>query len=149
MKTLVKHQDHPDSTGGQQRSCGGEGGGGGNYRGLFRTGGLMLYLSPSCGAAGIFLAGTGLGASISSPATERSSLSGGGGSGAGGASDQTYRWSGSWRGWGRGLSACPSSSRHHHFCPSRWELCSPLSCFSFLNTDQELLQPGQQQLGGC
>lgn len=30
----------------------------------------MLYLSPSCGAAGIFLAGTGLGVSISSPTTQ-------------------------------------------------------------------------------
>lgn len=43
---------------------------GNTYRGLFRTGGLMLYLSPSCGAAGIFLAGTGHGASISSPTTQ-------------------------------------------------------------------------------
>lgn len=30
----------------------------------------MLYLSPSWGAAGIFFAGTGLGASISSPTTQ-------------------------------------------------------------------------------
>lgn len=33
-----------------------------------RTGGLMLYLLPSCGAAGVFLGGAGLGGSpISSP----------------------------------------------------------------------------------
>lgn len=38
----------------------------------------MLYLSPSCGAAGIFLAGTGLGASISSPATQTAAACQGG-----------------------------------------------------------------------
>lgn len=34
----------------------------------------MLYLSPSCGAAGVFLGGAGLGVSISSP-TYRKSMS--------------------------------------------------------------------------
>lgn len=32
----------------------------------------MLYLSPSCGAAGVFLGGAGLGVSISSPTYRKS-----------------------------------------------------------------------------
>ncbi len=42
-----------------------------SYLGLLRTGGLMLYLSPSCGAVGVFLAGAGLGVSISNPTTQK------------------------------------------------------------------------------
>lgn len=90
----------------------------GTYRGLFRTGGLMLYLSPSCGAAGIFLAGRGLGASISSPATQKAASCRGSVSRALGVSDWTHQWSGSWRGWGHVLSACLSFFRHQHFSPS-------------------------------
>lgn len=41
------------------------------YLSLLRTGGLMLYLSPSCGGMGVFFTGAMLGVSISNPTQHR------------------------------------------------------------------------------
>lgn len=95
-----------------------------------------MYLSPSCGAAGLFFTGTGFTGSISSPGPDTQSALVGftHGSRTKPLVVQRYRWSGSLCGWEREPLVSPSSSLLLHCAPSRSALapCCPLSSFSSL-----------------